>query len=287
MDPKGQSLLKLLFNEGESICVSNNKFAYHSIPLNNAFSGNINLYYEDKPIKSCESSNLILCAMNPINGIRNDQNVTAFRSFLIEIDFGSIPDQVATIAHTKMPFSAQIFSGSKSVHTVITLDEDLPDRKAYDFVAEWLFKIMTMADKNCANPSRSVRIPGAYRAEGKQRLIKLRKRISHAELFKWLNQYEHLRPVPKVRKVVPEGEADYSRLSPWARAMLTKGVMFKNGRNRAWFGLAIDFAIAGFSEEQTIKVLIEYFEEERDFKEKEFLSAISQGFKQVNEGKLK
>ena len=289
MDPTGQSLLKLLFNEGETICVSHNEFAFHSIPLENALNGEVELVSpNDKvPIAYRDSSELILASINPINGHRRDSNVTAFRSFLIEMDAGSIKTQLGTIDHLKMPFSAQVFSGNKSVHTVITLSEDLKDEKNYRATAEWIFRIITLADSNCINPSRMVRIPGAYRDNGrKQRLIRIKERISQKELMDWLNKYEHFRPKAREKKIVSTGQADFTRLSPWARIQLTKGIDFANrGRNQTFFGLAYDLALAGFTEEKAIEMLSERFTEERDFKEKELLTTIGSAFKKVSEGK--
>lgn len=288
MDPTGQSLLKLLFNEGESICVSDNAYGYHSIPLETALSGEIDLVSPNDPdkIRKTDSSKLILAAINPINGWRRDNSVTAFRSFLIEIDTGTLKEQLGTINHFKMPFSAQTFSGNKSVHTVITLDEDLPDEKTYRSIANWIFNIVTMCDQNCKNPSRSVRIPGAYREPGKkQRLIKLNKRVTHKELFDWLNQYEHLRPKAREKRESIPNQADFSLLSNWARGMMKKGISFERGRNLTWFALSVDFAKAGYTEDQTIEVLNKNFSEEHDFKEKEWLTAIRSGFKHVSDGK--
>lgn len=288
MDSTGQSLLKLLFNEGETICVSDNEFGFHSIPLEKALNGKIELISpnEGAGTKYCDSSELIMAAINPINGWRRDNFVTAFRSFLIEIDTGTIKEQLGTLQHLKMPFSAQIFSGNKSVHTVITLDEDLPDEKTYRSIVCWIFNIVTMADEKCKNPSRSIRIPGAYREPGKkQRLIRLNKRISHKELFDWLNKYEHLRPKAREKKIVPIGEYDFSRLSPWARGILIKGIDFRKGRNQAWYALAMDFALAGASEESTIEILGKHFQEEHDFKEKEWLTTIASAFRTVSEGR--
>ncbi len=287
MDSTGQKLLNLLFNPGETVCVSPNKFAFHSILLE-SFTGQIALVSPnpDIPTKYCDSSELILCSINPILGFRNDSNVKAYRSFLLEIDSGSIKDQLGYLAKLKIPFSCQVFSGNRSIHTVITLDEDLPDLKTYRLIYQWLLKIVTFADPNCKNPSRSVRIPGAYREPGKkQRLVSMKGRISHKELFDWLNQYEHLRPqVKKQRKVLTEG-ADFSRLSPWARYNLTNGITFKNGRNQTWFGLAVDCFMAGFTLEQVVELLSSRFVEEPDFKEKELLTSINSAEKYVLEGK--
>ena len=286
MDPKGQALLKLLFNEGEQICVSNSQKAYRSIPLEQAMEGQLTLMGQAEGQKDniCQSSDLILCSVNPIKGPRLDCNVTAYRTFLIEIDTGSIPVQIATLKHLKMPWSAQIFSGGKSVHTAIILDEDLPNEKTYRNVFQWIFNIATMIDKNCVNPSRMIRIPGAYREPGKkQRLIQLKKRITHKELFGWLNTYEHLRPVGKPKREIVAGQADYDKLSKWAKNMMIRGINFKHGRNITWFGLAAKFAEAGFTEEEAIQELGKRFEEEYDFKEKEWLLTIASAFKKVHD----
>jgi len=286
MDPTGQSLLNLLFNPGETICVSNNEFGFQSVPLKDALNGKVTLISpnENSPLRKVDSSKLTMVAINPINGWRRDEYVTAFRSYLVEIDVGTIKEQLGTIEHFKMPFSAQIFSGNKSVHTVITLDQDLPDEKTYRAIGNWIFNIISMCDQDCKNPSRSTRIPGAYREPGKkQRLIKLNRRITLKELMDWLKQYEHLRPKAREKKVVPKGQADFSRLSPWCRVMLTKGIDFKNGRSNTWYAIAYDLALAGFTEDGIIEILSERFEEERDFKEKEFLTTIRSAFKKVSE----
>jgi hypothetical protein len=286
MDPTGQSLLNLLFNPGETICVSNNEYGFQSIPLKDALSGKVTLISpnENSPLRKVDSSKLTMVAINPIHGWRRDEFVTGFRSYLIELDFGTTKEQLGTIAHYGLPFSAQVFSGNKSVHTVITLDQDLPDEKTYRAIGNWIFNIFNMCDQNCKNPSRSTRIPGAYREPGKkQRLIKLNRRVTLKELMDWLKQYDHLRPRAKEKKVVPKGQADFSRLSPWCRVMLTQGVDFKNGRNATWYAIAYDLALAGFTEDGIIEILSERFEEERDFKEKEFLTTIGSAFKKVRE----
>lgn len=281
-----------MFNENEHICVSNSQFAYLALPRSSILSQNVPLVSNNPsiPIKHVDSSDLILMAINPIKEAlnRQDSNVSAYRSFLIELDMGDIKTQLGTIRHFGIPFSAQVFSGGKSVHTVVTLSEDLPDEKTYRFIGKWIFNIISMADSACSNPSRSVRIPGAYREpKKKQRLISLGERIKLKDFMGWLNKYPHLRPKAKIKKTpILTGQPNYSKLSPWARSMMTKGVSFDNrGRNQTWFGLAYDLALAGFSEDQGIELLSQRFVEEDDFKEKEFLTTVKSAFKKVSEGK--
>lgn len=289
MDETGKSLFKLLFNEDDGVCVSNNKFAYHSIPREKAMEGQVTMVSEDakQPTRYVKSSDLILVSINPMQGFRKDASTTKFRSFLWEIDTGSIKEQIGYFKHLGIPLSAQVFSGNKSVHAITVLDEDLPDEKTYRLLYNWALKVLTMCDQSCKNPSRSIRIPGALREPGKkQRLININGRVKLSDFMAWLNKYEHLRPRAREKKEIPEGQPDLSRLSPWARAMLVKGVTFSNrGRNQTWFGLAYDLALAGFSEDQGVEILTQRFTEEDDFKEKEFLTTVRSAFKKVSEEK--
>lgn len=284
MNPKAQDFLKLLFNANEEICVQDSKFATHSVPLEEVLGNEVKLVAKDpKYSRVVNTDNLLLVALNPIRGSRADDKVTNYRSFLIELDVGTLKEQIKTIEHLKMPFTAQVFSGNKSIHTVITLDEDLNNETEYRMIAKWIFAIVTTADDKCENPSRCVRIPDAYREPGKQqKLVRLNRRISHKELFAWLNRWQHLTPKLKPKREIPEGEGDYDKLSTWAKYQFKNGIEFKTGRNQTWYALAYDFALAGYSEDQTIQELSKYYKEERDFKEKEWLGAIASAFKIVD-----
>lgn len=277
-----------MFNPGETVCVSNNEFGFHSIPLENC-TGKVTLVSPNpkspKPIDYCDSSELIFVAINPMLGFRLDSSVVAFRSFMWEIDIGPIAHQMAYFEKIKLPISAKIFSGNKSVHAITVLDEEIPDEKTYRFLYQWALNILTMCDQNCKNPSRSIRIPGAYRAPGKkQRLIEMKGRIKLKDFMDWLNDHKHAMPQPRKRRKAGD-KADIHKLSGWARTMLTKGIVFNKGRNQTWFGLAVDFALAGFTEELTIETLQEHFREDHDFKEKEWLITIASAFKYAESGK--
>ena len=65
--------------------------------------------------------------------------------------------------------------------------------------------------------------------------------------------------------------------------MLKNGIVFKNGRNQTWYAIFYDFALAGFSLDKTIDILQTRFNEESDFKEKEWLTAANSAFKTVEE----
>lgn len=306
MTKEGIKFLKLMFREGETICISPNQFGYHSIPLEKAWDESVTLVptlesverrneilvkkgLEPLPFESyiekCPSQHLTLVALNPIQGYRGDSQCYKYRNFLLELDTGSIKDQVEYIRKLKIPFSAMVFSGSKSVHTLISLDEDLPSEKVYRHLSEWLLRIATMADNKTKNPSRSIRVPGGLRDENPekiQRLMYFNGPVKLSDLTEFLKGYEHLRPQPKQKRRASE-KRDLSILNPKVVKQLQDGIDFTNGRNNAWFVLACYFCEAGFSEEETIECLTPYFKEERSFKEKEWLISINSAFKHILE----
>lgn len=279
----GEKLLRLMFRPGETICVSPNKFGYHSIPLENVMLEEVTLVPPDSkyPMEKCPSNELRLVALNPIKGFRQDQNCTAYRNFLIEMDVGPLPQQLAYIERLGMPYSAAVFSGGKSLHFLISLDIDLPDQKTWRLIAEWILAIATAADQMTKNPSRSIRIPGPTRDQSRQVLARWKGPVTFSELRAWLEKHPEQRPKPKVKKA-PSGKHDFNRIAPWVIKRLTEGLDPTKGRNGQWYAIAYEFALAGYSEDGTIEILSEYYSEDPDFKEKEWLTAIDSAFKHVH-----
>lgn len=291
MDKDGKTLLKLMFRPGETVCVSPNQYAYHSVGLPVAVGENIPLVSNNAniPISYCSSDSLVFVALNPIQGYRNDDNCYKYRNFMMEMDDGTIPEQIGYLLKLGVPHSAMIFSGGKSIHTLIALEEEVPSEKTYRFLAEWILNIATLVDRNIKNPSRCIRIPGATRDNGnKQRAYFMGKRVKLADLMAWLHQYDHLMPkerVKKRRKDIDASFDDLSNLSYWARDQILNGFKFNKGRNAGWFALGYDFALAGYNEDATVDFLALKFVPDHDFKEKEFELAVRKGFKQALEAK--
>lgn len=278
-----------MFRPGETVCVSPNKYGYHSIPLENAMKDPVVLVPTqdsltkrkitlEQGIERVQSNELLLVALNPIQGYRNDANCTAFRNFLVEVDYGPIPEQLAYIKKIGLPYSAVIFSGNKSLHFLVSLDTDLPSEKVWRTLSEWMLNIATLADDKTKNPSRSIRIPGAYREPGKkQLLVEFKGSTKLEDLVAWLSLHPNAKPKEREKKEVSD-KLDISRIKPWVADRLINGLDPTKGRNHQWFSIACEFALAGYSEDDTIDILSDFFSEERDFKEKEWLTAIHSGF---------
>lgn len=300
MDKTGQELLKMMFRPGETVCVSPNKYGYHSLPLEEALSDKIvtlvptqescakrNIEWCIENFDSSHTNNLTLVALNPIKGWREDLNCTAYRNFLIEMDYGPIPEQMAYAKKIELPYSAVVFSGNKSLHFLISLDTDLPKYEVYYLLAEWTLAIANAADQQTKNPSRQIRIPGAYREPGKKQLIvEQRGPTSLKDFSAWLAKHPNAKPKKPERRIVSEIE-DFTKLKPWVQSKLAQiklnlsSVGSKQGRNAEWFAIACEFALAGYDEDYTVDKLSGYFSPDRDFKEKEWKTSIKSAFKYI------
>lgn len=283
--------LKALFNDGEQICVSPNKYAFSSIPQDvicESFS--LESQNKDREIYTVSEDDLLLVAMNPIKGDRSDRNCTALRTFLIEIDDDDIYDQKKYIEELKMPYTVCVFSGNKSLHYGITLSEDLPSEDMWRDVNEWILNIVTRADQQTKNPSRSIRFPGNKRTDGKQlvqQLLDIKSRVDLDVLFDWLDQWPDKNPrIKKARArakmAIPEGNS--TDLPSWMINNLNEGVGRKGSRNNEWFKIIATLAGRGYSEEGIMAALQFYFVPEHDFGLKEWGVIVKSAVKRAERG---
>lgn len=282
MRESSKQFLDLFFNKNETICVSDCQGGYHSISQEE-LEGDIRLVSprEEKEDRFITEQDISLVAINPVKGWRRDENTTAYRTFMIECDDMGLSDQVNYVESMKMPYSYACFSGGKSIHFAIVLDRDIPGEHIYRFTYEWILNIMKEADQKTKNPTRCVRFPGFIRREtGKQQaLLRISKRISYNDFANWLNRHPDKRPKQLERKVARSYEPNIDGVNKWAKVALAEGVHNMEGsRNQMWMSIGCEWAINGFGLDETIGYLHKYFEEQSDFKEREWLTAIKSGW---------
>lgn len=277
-------MLKLMFREGETICVSNSKYGYHAVPLENAWQDLVTLFSPNPeiPQQFIKSEEINLVALNPIKGYREDANCTAFRNFMVEMDIGPLAQQLNYIKSSGMPYSACIFSGNKSLHFLISLDKDIPNESAWRLLAEWTLNVVPLADPLTKNPSRSIRLPDALReADKKQRLVEFNGPVKLDDLANWLRKWPSAKPVIREKKDIKPGEFDKTKIKGWVINALDKGLDKTKGRNQQWYAIACEFALAGYTEDGTMDILGQYFTPDRDFKEREWKTTIRSAFKRI------
>jgi len=281
----GKKLLDTLFNEGEEICVSPDKHGYHSVPIDSLDYEVIELISPNPETGTItvETEDIKLVALNPIKGFRRDENATAFRNFLVELDDGTQAEQLDYVWKMKLPYSICVFSGSKSLHFGVCLQDSLPSYELYYYYANWILNVMSRADDKTKNPSRSIRMAGAIRDGREQKLVDVRPRIALDDLNAWLSNYQGLRPegfgVEKKTQQIQE-DTDKAQLLPrWIVNKLSEGLDISRGRNVEWFKIASEFGKAGYSLEEAVEILERSFVSEYDFKRPEWLTTVKSGLK--------
>lgn len=277
-----KKLLSLLFDLEDEIVVSNSKYSYHSIPQSSLLSGEVTLVSQNPTVESqiVEIDELVSICINPVKGFRKDENVTKYRTFLIEMDTGSLQSQYNYIKTLGMPYSACIFSGNKSLHFLITLKNPIKEEKAYRTIYQWILNVITLADQGVKNPSRCTRIPDTIRPETnkKQKLLEIKERINENDLETWLEKHPNSKPQVRIRKALTI-RGDFDKLSPWVqRSLMNSYIDFSKGRNSSWYAVFYDFALAGYSLEEAVERLDGLFREDSDFKEKEWLTTAKSAY---------
>lgn len=114
--------------------------------------------------------------INPVDGDGvGNRNVTRFRHALVESDELPVGKQVALIRAMRLPVSAIVTSGGKSVHAVVRVDaEDARQyaervRALYEYCRKSGFPV----DEQNKNPSRLSRLPGFERGPHWQRIVQI------------------------------------------------------------------------------------------------------------------
>lgn len=154
--------------------------------------------------------------INAMHTSRNMLNVTKHRSFLVEMDGGTLAEQKRRIEDSGMPWSTELYSGNKSLHFVISLEEPLPGLDEYRKVVNMLYDACLVSgielDKNCKNVARFSRYPNVSHVNtGKvQRLLNVRGRVPNIELYRWIKSKGIALPVKHeyVAAVIPAGSTE-------------------------------------------------------------------------------
>lgn len=148
----------------------------------------------DKALSSSidESAGAWICA-NPTDGKgRKGENITDFRYTLAESDELDPETQLGIIRKMKLPCAAIVSSGGKSIHAIVRIDAE--NENEYRQRVDELHKILNnngfKVDKQCKNPSRLSRMPGAMRNGRQQVLIDL-----NCGMASWHEWYEWVQDI--------------------------------------------------------------------------------------------
>lgn len=156
-------LFDLLFKKNELICTGN----FKSTDLTSSSTREVQEFF----------------SINPLKESRKDLNVTAFRNFLFEMDTLALEEQQQLLKTNKIPLTSVVYSGSKSYHIIISLENDLSlephklesiqkYKETWKAIASYIAKEwnidVKLFDESCKNPSRFSRFPGFIRSNGNE-----------------------------------------------------------------------------------------------------------------------
>lgn len=202
---------------------------------------------------------------------RADANVVKFRTFLVEFDKRAIDDQIDfVVEQAKMPYSLMTYSGGKSVHFLICLEEPLLTKAEYKSVVVRLYAALggkaNGLDEQNKNPSRFTRTPNGLRKPGGtlQALLDVRARVPIAELEAWLTEHGFERAAYDERVARAKASSAAIRslnvgggkgtLHPSTMNFLMLGAKPGNW-NSAFFKATCDMVRCGYSEQEILEKL--------------------------------
>jgi hypothetical protein len=195
-------------------------------------------------------------AINALQSTRKDSNVVKYRNFLIEIDAGTLEDQLKYVDTLGLPFSTCVYSGGKSLHFIISLTEPLANEAEYRDWAADLLSIVDKADPTTHNPSRFTRMPGVVRPDkGKfQELIKINGRVTQDELAGWMLKFRNKLIPYKQEPLLIEETEEYVGFTRFTQDYLAGRIT--TNINNAVYCIAHELKRKNFSEEYAQDLLI-------------------------------
>lgn len=192
--------LRCLFREGEIVSLCRDAKQWQ----NADFLDRDSLIKQmDAGLLKTSKKNGALIGLNPkARKTNSDKDCSAFRHLLVESDTHSLEQQWAILCASRLPISAVIFSGDKSLHAWVRLDAK--DKADFDAKANkvFSFNLLRDFDRKARNAGRLTRLPAVARGEKVQRVIALNMGAeSFSEWEKTLPQIEPERNEPKPETV--------------------------------------------------------------------------------------
>lgn len=244
-------LLKLMFNEGEAVNITNSRF-----DVSTQLIGSI----ANKPYS--------LVTINPLrpNSTRLDCNITSYRNLLFEIDKDtdgnkvSREKQIEIFNSIELPTSAAIWSGSKSLHVLVCLEESqltileykelhLDVQHAIKYASGYPVDENNMIQNGCRFPFGI-----NEKTDNIQELVWLNERVKLADLKQWLSKYPKRPPKPVITHTTYSGPFNPIVLTERAKRFLrSDGQDFE--WNKELFFVASDCCRKNATIEQTEALL--------------------------------
>lgn len=231
MSVETREFLTTLFRPGELVCHAPDTYWTGAEPLEQVL--------EQEPLE--------FIGVNPlVQGPRSTDNVASLRNFIFEFDSIPLEEQLAVLQSRGVPYSTLTFSGGKSLHAVIALDEPVKDVAAYKLLHKTIRYVLWQTDASTSNPDRLIRLAGARRfdKDAEQELLDCRGQVTQEQLYKWVRKFqkhivaceerEQQRLAERLerRSQSSDDGLGIEAVSPYYRAFLSGDVELKPGQSR-------------------------------------------------------
>ncbi len=220
-----RALLKAAFYPGEYICINEAQWADendHSKGDKVSSDNGLTFAFEnwmskldaingdaDQMLYGSADLGLFVC-INPLKAEgRKDANVTALRHVLVEFDKISLEDQWQIIQKSKIPCTAVVYSGGKSLHAWVRVDAQTRAEYSERVQIIWdHFKAHELDEKN-KNPSRLCRLANRSRLGKRQELLALN--VGVKNFTEWQATLEidgtgHQQDINELMAFIPEND---------------------------------------------------------------------------------
>lgn len=218
-----QDWFEILFDYGESVCLASDPHGWRVYSVEEAMAPDHNfLFYSLNPLNGTTDNNPTESWHKSTQPRRADVNCTRFSNLLIEFDTCGLGKQLDALKLSGLLdiCGGVLFSGSKSLHCIIALEESFISKEKYsEFAAHFLKAVaqVTGIDPDFAvkNVSRLTRCPCSLREKDgtrrKQSIIYLGHRIKFAVLANWLIGHGFTPfPEPKIQPIINITQSQYN-----------------------------------------------------------------------------
>lgn len=208
--------------------------------------------------------------INPMRfgSTRSIENITKFRSFLVEMDNHTIDEQKQIIKDKGMPWSTAVYSGGKSIHFIISLETPVTGEE-YRRIARKIYDAMEIKslkeDQGNKNASRFSRCPNAFRRNKRayQHLLKVNGRIPNQVLFDWFDlmgiKEENYIKKEVIVKEIPVGSIEADVKEKWATVKYwNRSINMADNIHGYLFAHARDCYKTSMSEEDAVEMMNEF-----------------------------
>jgi hypothetical protein len=197
-----------------------------ALQLRLLFDPDDNVCYKPDVYTRSEGPAAFFC-INPLRdpaGKVSLENIACYRNILIEFDRSTLAQQAKKYEERyRLPYTTKTFSGSKSLHYIISLEEPVTLAE-YQLLNVVLHAVLVTCDTSTKNPNRLSRTAGQVRKDKnkEQTLLGTGERIAYKKL---MNHLAFMAPMVYVRAFQNFQSAELEKARREAAPIITKDDM--------------------------------------------------------------